>query len=173
MGLSIHYRSVQPMHPALAFELKKRAVELNELYEWGCCEEVTLNQQTDGLLQGSSATSFVADPEELDEHESIESAGDMATLVDVLCELSRCHEVDWEIRHDYEPDVIGFIREGVADLAVIEELETIRTIGEMLGDFDDDEVIEDMGQSSLFSEIAAELSDDQEGPRLLKFPGIN
>ena len=65
------------------------------------------------------------------------------------------------------------IREGVADLAVIEELETIRTIGEMLGDFDDDEVIDDIGQASLFSDIAAELADDQEGPRLLKFPGIN
>ena len=74
--------------------------------------------------------------------------------------------MDWEIEHDYEPDVIGYIREGVADLEVIEELETIRTIGEMLGDFDDQEI----GEENFLVELSE--SEASEEPRLLKFPGL-
>ena len=166
MGLSIHYRSIQPMHPAAAFEIKKQASELNDLYAWNGCEEVVLEQRTDGILAGSSVTSFVVDAEFLAADASLDSAGDIARLIDVLCELSRCHEVDWEIEHDYEPEVVGCIREGIADIELIEELETIQTIGEMLGDFDEHELETD-------HMIEVPDAEDYEGPRLLKFPGLD
>lgn len=159
------------MHPAQAFEIKKQAANLNDLYSWEGCDEVGLEQKSDGFLSGSSPTTFVADAEMLHEFDSLESAGDMEALVDVLCELSRNHEVDWEIRHDYEPDVIGYIREGIADIEVLEELETIRTIGEMLGDFDDVELADVISPADYLADILE--PEDAAGPRLLKFPGID
>jgi hypothetical protein len=172
MGLSIHYRSVDAMHPARAYEIKKHAAELNALYAWVGSDEVGLDQSTDGILAGSSATSFVIDAEGADQDlvANEQSAGDIATLIDVLCELSRCHDVDWEIEHDYEPDVVGCIRGGVADVRVLEELETIRAIGEMLGNFDED-FEDDLEDDDSYLDAQA-VGDEQDGPRLLKFPGI-
>ena len=172
MGLSIRYRSVLPMHPARAFEIKKYAAELNEMYAWIGCDQVVVNQSTDGLLGGASTTSFIIDAEFVEEMESSneESAGDIATLIDVLCELSRAHDVDWEIEHDYEPDVIGCIRNGIADIQVLEELETIRTIGEMLGDFDDDELDEELDDDTSNLRDTSGVSKEVDGPRLLRFP---
>ena len=159
------------MHPARAYEIKKHAAELNGLYEWVGSEEVVLDQGTDGILAGSSTTSFVVDPEIAGQLivANEQSAGDIATLIDVLCELSRCHDVDWEIEHDYEPDVVGCIRGGVADVRVLEELETIRTIGEMLGNLDDD-FDDDLEDEESYADAQA-VGEEHDGPRLLKFPG--
>lgn len=162
------------MHPALAFQIKRRANQLNSNFGWDGCESVQLEQTTNGLLGGSSTTMFAADPD-FDMGINDETASDIAALIDVLCELSREFEVDWQIEHDYEEDVVGCIREGIADVEVIEELETICAIGEMLGDFEgdgedfDDESI-DNGTWDDGTQVSLLLDTDE--PRLLKFPGV-
>lgn len=175
MSLSIRYRSLEPMHPKLAFQIKKRAAQLNTIYPWAGCESVQLQQGTDGILGGDSTTCFLADPD-LDVGINDAAASDIAALVDVLCELSREFEVDWQLEHDYETDVVGYIRFGIADAEVLEELETICAIGEMIGEYDEEEGIEeafgDDDGSAWATELQVQLIDDPDEPRLLKFPGV-
>ena len=154
------------MHPAAAFEIKQHCTALISELDWAGCETVKLDQTTDGMLIGSSETTFAID---LDGDLTAEDTIGIASLIDVLCELSRCHQVDWCIEHDYEDEPIGCVREGIADVAVIEELSTICTIGEMLGDFDDDLDLSDQEWSE---QIQADLRADDGEPKLLKFPGV-
>ena len=56
------------------------------------------------------------------------------------------------------------------DPEVLEELETIRTIGEMLGDFDDVELADVISPADYLADVLE--PEDADGPRLLKFPGI-
>lgn len=186
MGFSIHYRSTETMHPALAFEVKQHAERLIGHYAWLSCEPISLQQQTDGYLKGQSKPSFF--PAEADAHHADSEDlpdGTVLTLAEVLCSLSREHGIDWYLGHDYEPDWIGRICNGVADEELIEQLETFGSIGDLLDDtldeFDEDE-LDQSGSHLEFGELGlvddavlgdAEEDEDRDdaGPRVLKFPG--
>ena len=92
------------MHPAAAFEIKQHAEVLNKGLDWSGCEQVRLDQSTGGTLAGSSETTFAID---LDGDLTAQDTLGMASLIDVLCELSRCHSVDWCIEHDYEDEIVA------------------------------------------------------------------
>lgn len=187
MGFSIHYRSTETMHPALAFEIKQHAERLIGGYSWLSCEPISLRQQSDGYLIGHSKPSFF--PAEADVHEPDPQElpdGTVLTLAEVLCSLSREHGIDWYLQHDYEPEWIGRISNGVADAELIEQLETFGSIGDLLDDsldeFEEDVELDDGdsrwidGRSSLTDDLALRISDEDEdfddsGPRVLKFPG--
>ncbi len=173
MGFSIQYRSTQTMHPARAFEVKDDAARLITGFTWLSCEPVILEQQTDGYLFGSSKPNFF--PAGID----IKSAkseglpdGTVMTMTDVLCELSRRHKVDWQVGHDYEPEPIGEIRSGIIDPELLEQLEAFGSIGELL-----DDLVEEGDDAESWSLMSMEPVDhgddegDDEGPRVLKFPG--
>jgi hypothetical protein len=173
MGFSIHYRSTEAMHPARAYEIKQHAQRLIDGYTWVSCEPVIVHQQSDGYLAGQSKPNFF--PAEIEAHaadmEGIPD-GTVLALAEVLCLLSRDHGVDWDIAHDYEPDPIGRICDGVADVDLIEQLETLGSLGDLL-----DEMLEDDDaewESSGFGVVDDPSSDDdhqEEEPRVLKFPG--
>jgi hypothetical protein len=186
MGFSIHYRSTETMHPALAFEIKQHAERLIGQYAWLSCEPISLQQQSDGYLEGQSKPSFF--PAEADAHEAdLEGLpdGTVLTLAEVLCSLSREHGIDWQLGHDYEPDWIGRICNGVADVELIEQLETFGSIGDLLDEaldeFDDNDLEEgdfqwksgeiDFFDDSKLSEDGEDEDLDDTGPRVLKFPG--
>lgn len=187
MGFSIHYRSTETMHPALAFEVKQHAARLVGQYAWLSCEPISLQQQSGGYLKGQSKPSFF--PAEADAHEAdLEGLpdGTVLTLAEVLCSLSREHGINWYIGHDYEPDWIGRICDGVPDSELIEQLETFGSIGDLLDEsldaFQEDDLeagdahpafgdVNLANDSSIDEDVEDEDRDDP-GPRVLKFPGI-
>ena len=141
MGLCIYYRSVEPMHPASAFDISQHAQRLQSQYRWLRCEPVVLSHTTDGLLRGGSKPNFVASEVDFDPAEFGNLPdGTLMTLVEVLCELSRSHEVVWELAHDYGAESMGRIHCGVAEEALMEQLEAIDSIGELLDDLDHEDV---------------------------------
>jgi hypothetical protein len=60
--------------------------------------------------------------------------GTVLDLIDVLCQLSREHGVDWQFSHDYDLGPIGFIRGGVCDGRLREQVEAFADLGAFLGD---------------------------------------
>jgi hypothetical protein len=106
-------------------------------------------------------------------------------LAEVLCSLSREHGIDWYLGHDYEPDWIGRICDGVPDSELIEQLETFGSIGDLfdeaLDELDEDDLEKDDSQwgssevdfvdDSNISEGSEDEDLDDTGPRVLKFPG--
>ena len=200
MGLSIRYRSTDTMHPALAFEIKQHAEQLIAGFTWLSCEPVNLQQSTDGYLGGASKPNFFpAEADTESAHKSGVPDGTVMTLAEVLCQLSRDHEVDWEIGHDYEAEPIGRICSGVADKDLAEQLETLGSVGDLFDElFTDDEDAfadldeideededdcfgDDLHSKKLAQWTSAEFgapiepsspdeSDDDGEPRVLKFP---
>lgn len=173
MGFAIHYRSTESMHPAQAFEIKQHAERLIERYLWASCEPVLLHQQTDGHLVGQSKPTFF--PAEINggSHRCNGlSDGTVMTVAEVLCELSREFGIHWEIGHDYEPQPIGVIGDGVVDDELMEQLETFGSIGDLLDDFADEEDVDDEALQQMPDQRRDSRRDcDEEEPRVLKFPG--
>lgn len=162
------------MHPALAYEIKQHAERLIGEYMWLGCEPVVLRQQTSGYLAGQSKPNFF--PAEIDAHAVHTKGvpdGTVLALAEVLCVLSRDHGVDWDIGHDYEPEPIGCICNGVADSELIEQLETFGSIGDLLDDMleDDDESEWETPGFGLVDDASSDEDLDDEEPRVLKFPG--
>ncbi len=187
MGFSIHYRSTEMMHPARAYDIKQHANELIGGYAWHSCEPVELDQRSDGFLSGRSKPNFF--PAECANHPAGADGlpdGTVLTLAEVLCALSREHRVDWDIGHDYEPEPIGRICDGIADDGLIEQLETVGSIGDllddMLDDLDDeaDDLEDELEEMELglvvdddFGPKESEAASEDHGPRVFKFPGTD
>ena len=166
------------MHPALAFEISDDVDRLVREFVWCNCEPVKLKQEADGFLAGQSSVWFCAD-DVLENHFSSLPPAVLITIIEVLCQLSANHDVDWVIGHDYEVGPVGRICDGIAEVNLIEEIETLDSLGDLIDDIDRDECdIDDSGDGfEVFDDYRAatpvqdETEDD--GPRLLKFPGTN
>jgi hypothetical protein len=97
--------------------------------------------------------------------------GTVRDLIDILCKLSSDFEVDWEFSHDHDPGPIGFIRGGVCERRLQEQMEAFGDLGgilqEMMGDFETQS-----GSSSSSPFGASERDSDDEddaGPSVLPF----
>ena len=182
MGFSIHYRSTESMHPAQAFEIKQHAARLASGYTWFSCEPVVLEQTSDGRMFGRSEPTFYPVETEADAiHTNGVPDGTVLVLAEILCELSRQHGIDWDIGHSYEPVPFGKIRDGSPDGDLLEQLETLGSIGNLLDDDGDDSVVWDSPTRGIVSDdrddvhedldvVPVEEDADNSGPRLLKFP---
>ena len=60
--------------------------------------------------------------------------GTIQDVVDILCKLSTEYSVDWQFNHDHEEAAVGFIRNGVADEALTNEITGIAGIGSVVAD---------------------------------------
>ncbi len=175
MGFSIRYCSTETMHPAQAYAIKQHCEQLIGGFLWHSCEPVVLQQQSDGYLTGHSKPNFY--PAELDTDTARLDGipdGTVLTLAEVLCVLSRDHGVDWEIGHDYEPEPIGRISDGVANEDLMEQLATVGSMGDLL-DFEEGEASDwETVELGLVDHVGSEEDlDDDEEPRVLKFPGTD
>ena len=135
MGFSIYYRTTETMQPVLAYEIKQQAARLVGAYRWNSCEPVTLTQQTSGYLFGASKPNFF--PPEVDsEPDDVDNMpdGTVLSLVEILNSLAREYDVVWNIGHDYEPEPIGQVNGKNVDVELLEELETLGSIGDLLED---------------------------------------
>jgi hypothetical protein len=69
--------------------------------------------------------------------------GTARDMLDLLCQISRDHGIDWEISHDYSEGPIGTIRAGECDGDVLAQVEAFTDLGDILsgemdGLFDED-----------------------------------
>jgi hypothetical protein len=55
-------------------------------------------------------------------------------MLDVLCKLSLDHDIEWEISHDHSGGPIGYIRDGICDKQVRDQVEAFADLDDILGE---------------------------------------
>jgi hypothetical protein len=168
MGFTIYYRSTRRLSPARANAIREAATALTAGRTWLSCEPVGFFQgQRDGRLLGGSKPNFLPHPDDVAAAaRSTVPDGTVRDLIDILCRLSRDHAVDWEFSHDHDPGPIGFIRGGVCEQRLREQLEAIGDLGGLL------EEVMGEGQVPPGSAASERDSDEDEGdagPPILPF----
>ncbi len=141
MGFAVSYRSARPVSQSDVDAIIREASAANLGRTWLSCEPVFLFPESDGHLAGSSKPNFIPDPGDVASAATEQMPdGTLRDLVAILCKLSLDHGIDWEIRHDYEPDPIGAIKDGVADEEMLEEIEALAQLGDALSDLSDEDL---------------------------------
>jgi hypothetical protein len=115
MGFSIHYDATEQISPALQREMTEAANQLLEGRTWLSCEPPLLSEY-EGSFGGGVKPNVVKHPEDVAaaQQEALPD-GTLNNAIEVLCELSRRFDVDWEISHDHSDGPLGYIRCGVCD----------------------------------------------------------
>jgi hypothetical protein len=135
MGFSVCYRSISPVGLAQVEAIEQAADNLCRGRTWLGCEPVNFFPQDDGYLFGCSKPNFQPHPD--DAASAARSGlpnGTTRDLLDVLCQLSSDHGIDWEISHDYSSGPVGYIRGGVCDAEVLTQIEAFADLGDILDD---------------------------------------
>jgi hypothetical protein len=176
MGFTIYYRSTRRLSRARADAIRRATDTLIAGRTWISCEPVGFDRdQEDGRLVGGSKPNFQPNPEDVAAAatEALPD-GTVRDLIEILCKLSSDFEVDWEFSHDHDPGPIGFIRGGVCERRLQEQMEAFGDLGgilqEMMGDF---ETHSGSSPSSPFGtserDSDDEADDDDAGPSVLPF----
>ena len=140
MGFKVYYRSTRSVAPAEADAIRQAASAANEGRTWLGCEAVHFYRGgDDGHLFGGSKPNFQSHPDDV-AAAAREGLPDGTTrdMLDVLCQLSSDHGIDWALSHDHDP-AIGFVRAGVCDDNALAQIEALADLGNILGDLTLDE----------------------------------
>ena len=138
MDFTVYYRSLETVDAEKRASIEAACDELCRERMWLSCEPVCFfGGDDDGHMMGGSKPNFMPHPDDLASAKS-EGLPDGTTqdALDVLCQLSRDHGVDWEISHDYSDGPIGLIRNGHADPEVLQQIEGFGELGNILGEFE-------------------------------------
>jgi hypothetical protein len=136
MGFSVYYRSTRPVDKAEADAIRQATAEAIKGRTWLGCEPVHFFAgNDDGQMLGASKPNFLPHPDDAASaaHSGLPN-GTTRDLLDILCQLSRDHGVDWEIGHDHSDGPVGFIRAGECDDEVREQVEAFADLGDILGE---------------------------------------
>src|SRR4051794_31526690 len=109
MGFTFYYRSTRRVARAEAAAIDRAAAELSRGRSWLSCEPVCFVAGAgDGHLLGGSKPNFQPSSEDAAAADE-EGLPDGTThdLIEILCELSRTHDVDWEISYDFSGGPVG------------------------------------------------------------------
>lgn len=139
MSMSIYYTSTRSLPPEEADAVRGAATAANRGRSWLSSEPVHFFPALrDGKLAGGSKPNLGPHP---DDAKSAASSGltDGAPrhVVEILSQLSREHSVDWELSHDFGS--LGFIRAGVPDAGLIDQVDALAGLGDALGELDGEE----------------------------------
>src|SRR2546426_11760610 len=131
MGFKIYYRSTRPVAPTEADAIRQAARAANEGRTWLGCEPVHFSPSDDGYLLGGSKPNFQPHPDDAAAaaREGLPD-GTPRDMLDILCRLSRDHDVDWEISHDHSDGPVGYIRGGVCDDEVLLQVHALANLGD-------------------------------------------
>jgi hypothetical protein len=133
MGFSIGYQLTEPVTAETEAAMLDATKSLRAGRTWLSCEPPFLRNY-DGVLSGSSKPNFTPHP---DDAASAESEGlpdgTLNDLLEILCQLSRQFNVDWEISHDYSDAPLGYIRGGDIDDDVRTQCEAFNDLAGDLG----------------------------------------
>lgn len=172
MGFTIYYRSTRPVAPAEAAAIERATDELCLGRTWLSCEPVGFFPDgEDGHLFGGSKPNFQPHPDDA-AAAAREGLPDGTTfdMLDVLCQVSRDHGIDWEISHDHSDGAVGFIRSGVCDEEVSSQVRAFAGLGDILGDLTADvEFPGDLPSSHSHGRKQDLDDDDDDGPPILSF----
>jgi hypothetical protein len=177
VGFTIYYRTTHRLTFAGANVIRKAAASLSKGRTWLRCEPVGFFPgQEDGYLLGRSKPNFLPHPDDAAAaaRETLPE-GTVRDLIDMLCELSRGLGVDWELRHDHDPGPIGFIRGGVCDARLLEQVEVLADLGRILGDLTAESEAAPGGVprsapgSPRPKKDSADKDDADDGPQILPF----
>lgn len=135
MGFTVTYRSTKQVPPETADAIEAAADQACEGRTWLSCEPVCFfSRDVDGTLWGGSKPNFQPHPDDVAAAASEDLPdGTIRDVLDILCQLSREHSVDWSIGHDHDPH-IGFIRGGLCDDEVLAQIEAFADLSDMLSD---------------------------------------
>ena len=145
MGFTLYYRSTRPVAPEESQAIERDAIAARGGRTWLSCEPIKFYRVgDDGHLVGGSKPNLQPHPE--DAAAAARSSlpdGTTRDLIDILCQVSRKHGVDWQFSHDAGPAPIGYIRSGVCDDAVLVQTELFADLGDLIaggmeGDVDED-----------------------------------
>lgn len=158
MGFTVYYRTTEPVDPSTRVAIDASCTKLCRGRTWLSCEPVSFfGGDDDGHMMGGSKPNFMPHPDDVASamSEGLPD-GTVQDALDVLCQLSRDHRVDWEISHDDSDGPIGFIRSGQADPEVVVRIEAFGSLGDLLAEYGLDE-------------FGGPVDDDDNGPRILSF----
>jgi hypothetical protein len=136
MGFDITYSTIERISPALQREILEDVHVLHKQKSWIQCTGPSFENE-DGYLCGSSRLTPDRDPRDVATARHLSSGapdGSVLDLLDVLCKLSRQHDIEWEISHDHSDGVLGRIQCGVADEIVRSTFEGLAAMCEGMGD---------------------------------------
>ena len=141
MGFSINYRSTRPVTPAEAAAIRETARDICRGRTWLSCEPVRFHTASeDGHLCGSSKPNFHPHPDDVVSaaREGLPD-GTARDMLDVLCRLSRDHNIDWQISHDESGGPVGLIRAGECDGEIMDRVEAFADLADYLGSLSEEE----------------------------------
>ncbi|MFI4874660.1 MAG: hypothetical protein ACIALR_04955 [Blastopirellula sp. JB062] len=186
MGFTVYYRSTEPVSDKLSVRISDAAGDLCRQRDWLSCEAVRFDETSDGHMQGGCKPNFSPHPQDVDSFEKQDLPdGTLHDALDVLCELSREHQIDWSFSHDHDQGPIGFIVDGKCDDNLLAQIETLDELVTMISGVEGSNVetpsiyveadlVDDLGVDDL---SPGDLSDLEEGsdssaenPAILKFP---
>ena len=142
MGFSIGYQLTEPVTGEIEAAMLDATDSLCAGRTWLSCEPPCLVNY-DGILAGASKPNFAPHPDDVASAESEGlPAGTVNDLLEILSQLSRQFNVDWEISHDYSDGPVGYIRGGEIDDDVRTQCEAFNDLAGELGmaDFDLDDL---------------------------------
>jgi hypothetical protein len=140
MGFTIYYRCTRQLTAAEAEAIRQGARQANRGRTWLSCEAVHFFAGLDeGQLVGGSKPNFTPHPDDVASARRTQLPdGDVRAMIDVLCQLSRHHRVDWEFSHDYDRGPIGYIRDGVCEADLATQIEAFAALPAILAEALDD-----------------------------------
>ncbi|MCE9545747.1 MAG: ankyrin repeat domain-containing protein [Planctomycetia bacterium] len=124
VGFTVWYRSSNPHSDADRIAIERAAADLCQGRTWLSCEPVFFFADSgDGRIVGGSKPNFTPHAEEIKSADATGLPdGTIRDAVDVLCQISRIHGVDWEITHQEGGDWIGHIRAGDAEKELLDRV---------------------------------------------------
>ncbi|GAA4444595.1 hypothetical protein [Novipirellula rosea] len=133
MGFAVAYQTTEQISPALQREMIHAAKDLSSGRTWLSCEPPYLMNEN-GTLVGASKPNFSPHPDDVASAKSEGLPdGTLSDTLEILCELSRRFDVDWEISHDHSAGPLGYIRNGVCDDDVTTQCDALTDLADELG----------------------------------------
>jgi hypothetical protein len=141
MGFTIYYRSTRAVSQEEAEVIGRAARDACRGRTWLNCEPVHFfSGSEDGCLFGGSKPNFRPHPDDVASAARRELPhGGVRDMLEVLCRLSREHDLDWEISHDHSGGPVGLIRAGECDRDVLAQVEAFADVAEYLGSLSEEE----------------------------------
>lgn len=137
MGFTVYYRSTTPVARNGVERIIQAVGETIRGRSWLSCEPVAFfGADEDGHLSGGSKPNFMPHPDDAAsaKREGLPD-GTIHDVIEILCDISKSYGVDWEIGQDDYDGPVGFIRNGVADPAVLRQIEGFMDLCDALSDF--------------------------------------
>ena len=158
MGFSVYFQSTEPVSETVAAKVVAATDQAAGERTWLSCEPIFPTLQEDGHLWGGSKLTFEPDPLDIEsaEQEGLPN-GTIADVIQLLCDISREHGIDWEVGHDFGE--LGGIHNGIADPEMTQAIDALALTTEEL-------------LSGMMGESYGDDEEDDDGPPdILRFPG--